>query len=789
MEGTAEGTVVESVVEVMDETQKDGTAEGTVAEMVDVVPKDMSASKSRAKHKCPFPDCSSEVIHLPRHMRKIHHWSKERSKGTLNAFNLRKLKSLPPEKKARKFKRKMCPAKNCNSVVKRIHNHLTDVHKCIRGSTEYKDALKCAVIHDAEDVIDCEMEETEDSDSTEKESLDLEEELRCASKKRMPNNYPSIFQNVYDDSDEDVEDEGVNWASVTPVENMDYPHEDDDDVIDDGNNGNDGNKDYDHVGDDDGSYGENEEDGEHSYLEGSCDKEPPQLCKSSDETIATSNGKESARILSNFKNWLMGPDGGRKDDKVASQCKRQVQLVAEFINPESPSINSLMSKNVLRDDWLTNFEKLKKPGTLKSYLGTLNQFYIYVQSECSDILPTLDVTQAELVSLSNQVKLWARSYRKSIQDRFWEKRVEDLSNRKTPEQIRKFETSETTRNAVKLLGEFSEKEQVLTQAEYTNVRDYLLTELCINNGSRSGALANMTLQEFNQASQEEGCYVVRVKNHKTYTTHGPVNLVLNPTLYKYVEIFITKMRNNIPDVDLGNKTTVFLSWRGCKMDSSHVGGQIGSFWSKEFGKAASTGGATSFRKAAVSAVHQKNKQIRGDLASLMVHNVTTADKFYLLEEKGKTAVRTSKELSRIMRDVPETHDHCETETQDDVAAERPSTSCAAIVHPRHKWTNDEVGVLRSLFSQNIEKKSISLQEVRNVTEGNTVLKNISCSKIRDKIRSFFTQAMESSNEDDNESGSDKNDRCLPPAEKETLGQRLKRVGIVVTSGMCILVIV
>jgi hypothetical protein len=33
-------------------------------------------------------------------MRKIYHWSEERSKGTLNAFNLWKLKSLPPEKKA-----------------------------------------------------------------------------------------------------------------------------------------------------------------------------------------------------------------------------------------------------------------------------------------------------------------------------------------------------------------------------------------------------------------------------------------------------------------------------------------------------------------------------------------------------------------------------------------------------------------------------------------------------------------------------------------------------------------
>jgi hypothetical protein len=78
---------------------------------------------------------------------------------------------------------------------------------------------------------------------------------------------------------------------------MDFPHENDDDVIDDSNNGNDGNKDYDHVGDDDGK---NEEDSEHSYLEDSCDKEPPQLSKSSDETIAPFEWKRKRKNLIKF---------------------------------------------------------------------------------------------------------------------------------------------------------------------------------------------------------------------------------------------------------------------------------------------------------------------------------------------------------------------------------------------------------------------------------------------------------------------------------------------------------
>ncbi|CAB4024829.1 Neurofilament medium polypeptide [Paramuricea clavata] len=440
-------------------------------------------------------------------------------------------------------------------------------------------------------------------------------------------------------------------------------------------------------------------------------------------------------------------------------------MVIEFIDSENPSLTLLMSKCTIRDKWLTEFEKVKQPGTVKSYLGTLNQFYLFIQVECADKFEALNVSQPDLISLANQVKLWVRSYRKLSQDRFWEKRVEDLANKKTPEDIRKFDSFGVARTAVKTIGEFNEQDQLLTQVEYTNVRDYLLTVICINNGSRSGSLANMTLEEFKQATMEEGCYVVRVKKHKTFTTHGPVNVVLHPTLHKYVEIFISKMRNCLPDTNLDTKETVFLNWKGCEMYSSHVGSQIGSCWGKE----ASTGGATSFRKAAVSAVHETNKEIRGDLANLMVHNRATADKYYLLEDKGKTAVRTSKELSRIMRDA-----HC-TKTRNYTSGEPSTSSCVqvAVVTHRHKWKKDESAAVATLFATNIQNHSISLEEVRNVSKDHVILSKISTSKIRDKRRSLFTQ----NDPDDPEE--------LPslPKECETPEERLERFGIPPAAGL------
>ena len=728
--------------------------------MEDSVDSAAPTKTSRAKHKCPYPECEKEVVHLPRHMRNVHGWCKEKSSGVLNAFNLRKPKASTSQKKVRNYKRRMCPIDDCTGVVKRIHNHLVNVHKIKRGSAIYRKALKAAHFHDPEDIIM--SEESEMSDESERSeqseiSNSSSEDKSTADPDFQPNAqlstvrnsaHPSIFKRVYG-SDDESEIEEPDWASVSPVEgNMSLESGDEMqratsavvDVLD------------------------TEEDGTTQDQRPNQDFTPSP--PSNSEKKATCSPADK-KILLDFRDWLKGPDGGRKDDKCAQQCMRQVKMVTEFIDAENPCLTMILSKNILRDDWLKKFEKEKRPGTLKSYLGTLNQFYVYLQAECSgNILNTLGVTAADLVSLSNQVKLWASSYRKLCQDRFWEKRVEDLSNKKTPEQIKQFEASEVARTAIKLLGEYNDKEQLLTQAEYTAVRDYLLTITCINNGSRARNLCNMTLDEFGKATFEDECYVVRVKNHKTSRRHGPVCVVLHPSLHKYVQIFISKMRNNLPDADLEGKRTVFLTWTGCEMVSSQVGQQIGSCWGKVYGKAASTGGATSFRKAVVSAVHEKSQDLREDLASLMVHNKSTADKYYLLENKGKTAVRTSKKVSRIMRGATSPK-----KQPRDKDGEEPSTSsCNVVSSTRHQWLENEIAAVKDVFSSNIQNKSISLDEVRNTAKDHPVLNNIDCTKIRDKVRSLFS--LDHGNDDDNDDGP----ACLP-TEEESQVQRCERLGL------------
>ena len=112
----------------------------------------------RASHSCPLKGCKSKVIHLPRHLRDVHKWTKEKARKATSTFGLRK-SFLPKfsekkveqspgkteqEKKRKDYHRhRRCPVNGCNSVVKRLSNHIQQVHKEIKkGSPVYKQLLR-----------------------------------------------------------------------------------------------------------------------------------------------------------------------------------------------------------------------------------------------------------------------------------------------------------------------------------------------------------------------------------------------------------------------------------------------------------------------------------------------------------------------------------------------------------------------------------------------------------------------------------------------------------------------
>ena len=153
------------------------------------------------------------------------------------------------------------------------------------------------------------------------------------------------------------------------------------------------------------------------------------------------------------------------------------------------------------------------PDTIKSYLISLRYFCSFILTERLD---GVNVEDATINFIDKKARLWSSSYKKDSQRRHLEKQDEDLSNLISAEMITKFEQSESTRRAISLINQLSGAHCLeINQADYTLIRDFILTQIPIANAHRSGVLANMTMAEFHKAKRCGGSYIISVKKHKT----------------------------------------------------------------------------------------------------------------------------------------------------------------------------------------------------------------------------------------------------------------------------------
>ena len=132
--------------------------------------------------------------------------------------------------------------------------------------------------------------------------------------------------------------------------------------------------------------------------------------------------------------------------------------------------------------------------------------------------------------MSECVSRWIKAYRKESARQGLEKMDSDFSKLITPQQITDFEKSSIAVEAIKLIGVGMENRlSQITQSEYVSVRDFVFTDIALNNASRSGAIANMTLAEFTGAKIVCNQHVVSVVQHKTAHCYGPAKICLSAT--------------------------------------------------------------------------------------------------------------------------------------------------------------------------------------------------------------------------------------------------------------------
>lgn len=84
----------------------------------------------------------------------------------------------------------------------------------------------------------------------------------------------------------------------------------------------------------------------------------------------------------------------------------------------------------------------------------------------------------------------------------------------------------------------------LTKESYINVVGFIMGQVLLNTGQRSGAVKNMKIDEYNAREQNRDFVVVLVLDHKTGHM-APAPVTLNLVLENLVSMYIEKIRGGM----------------------------------------------------------------------------------------------------------------------------------------------------------------------------------------------------------------------------------------------------
>ena len=164
--------------------------------------------------------------------------------------------------------------------------------------------------------------------------------------------------------------------------------------------------------------------------------------------------------------------------------------------------------------------------------------------------------QSVVKSLSNHIRQGHRDI--PVGSQFYKKILREARSAKTwkpSEQVKRFRTEEETKVKKCSLAESEDEVEVQTN-------------------NTCGVLANMTLEEYKAAKRVDDSMVISVKEHKTADTHGPARVVLSLSLFSYLRLYVSEMRSQVEDSTSeecgSDKSRVFLSWNGCKLESGQI---------------------------------------------------------------------------------------------------------------------------------------------------------------------------------------------------------------------------
>ena len=655
---------------------------------------------------------SNLKIHL---MSRKHGWSKEKAESARINFGLNLTrKRLPNEKrktKPQKFSKRICPLGHCHKEVRRLDNHLRQFHKLPGQKIRRK-------VQEAEIVLSDRSSSSKSEEELSTSSDDSDFEGRISALFSADSLYR---ENIYEDDSDESDDDWLlsNYINVKTKQGDSYRKSQ---------------MDSNNLKKAAGSSMEN--------CEISSETDTDTLDENIDyadlpERFFMTSGDDD-KILESFVQWSCGPDGSYKPLRTAKDRKNTVVAILKHDDSTTTlSFGKLLDKYFL-ESWVNKcHEKGMQPGTIRTYLNSVISFYDFCEVTHNKVIEVSEVGRMRTI-----IRKWMSALHKQIAERSYEKQLEDLDKLPTATELTTYDNSNAVKEAVKLLKQALVKKMDVTRKEFCLMRNYLITVLILDNASRSGAIANMTMREFRTVRASGDGHIIGVIKHKT-GYKGPAFLSLTDEILHLMNMYVNHVRSNIDGISCKDEDPVFVSWSGKQMASSMVIEQFNRFWEQATGNSNRIT-TTLVRKMATTKIRRHNPELATETANMLCHSETTAAKSYHLYDKAKNAFTTSRHVKQVLRNTlspektrkvkysadPEVTVNNHLNVPEEISESNklsdqgsdpnilpPSSPCGStsLLRQRNNFTEEETGLINELFGNIVRgKECIGKETVKNL---------------------------------------------------------------------------
>ena len=186
--------------------------------------------------------------------------------------------------------------------------------------------------------------------------------------------------------------------------------------------------------------------------------------------------------------------------------------------------------------FLSNESKSKTPYTSHSRIRSLRRYIKFLTSYDYKKLPNT----IKLTKLLNMMEGVEKTLLRQRNKRHTHVRTKNRSNYfYTVQVIEEWRKLRTLSNALQLFENYNDDPNLLlSSSNYRIMRDFLICEVLISNGQRSGIISGMLISEVNSAKFQinSGYHFILVSEHKTGYTH-PATIFYHPTYFVNLYIY------------------------------------------------------------------------------------------------------------------------------------------------------------------------------------------------------------------------------------------------------------